>query len=321
MNILLIDVDSKIPNLALMKISSYHKSIGNKIALTTLGQNKKNTNVPSFLKPDKIYASTIFKHNKHLIDGLKFIYPNIEIDKGGSAYSLTKQLPLNIEYIKPDYDLYENIDSSYGFTTRGCNRNCHFCIVPQKEGKFRIVQHPSKFYDNRFNKIFFFDNNILWDKNWFRIVCQFCIDNNLKVWFNQGLDIRLIDEDDVSWLLALKKTEMFEFAWDNINLEPIVEQKIQMLKDCGINTRQHVQIYVYIDNDTQFDSGLYRANKLKEWKTNAFVMYNIDKPKTKRIKDLIRWTNRKSYFWSCDFSDFSKNIQSTDKKQKLISEY
>ena len=79
----MIDADSTIPNLALMKISAYHKSIGD-----TVGFDVED--------PDKVYCSIIFKKNRHLADGLRFIYPDAELDIGGSGYDLKKVLP---EYI------------------------------------------------------------------------------------------------------------------------------------------------------------------------------------------------------------------------------
>lgn len=322
MNIMLLDIDSKMPNLALMKISAYHKNMGDKISLIVLGKNIKGDNI-KYSHPNKVYMSVIFKKSKFLaenvVSSFKMTYSNIEsIDIGGSGCNLNKKLSDEIEYIKPDYNLYRNCDSSYGFTTRGCNRSCKFCIVPKKEGLFRIWQHPSRFYDERFNKITFFDNNILFDKEWFVEVCNFCIDRNLKVWFNQGLDIRLLDENDVELLMKLKRVEMFEFAWDDIKLESVVEQKIQMLKDCGMNTRQHVQFYVYVDSDDEFESGLYRCNKLKEWKVNAFVMFNIDRPRTQRIQNLMRWANRKHYFWKLSYDEYS-GVE--EKNQSKLSDY
>jgi len=150
--ILLIDIDSTIPNLALMKISAYHKRIGDDVSFT-------NTD-----DPDMIYASIIFKKNKTLANSLKFYYPDAKIIIGGSGYSLESHLPEEIESLKPDYNLYPDIDYSLGYTSRGCNRSCGFCIVPQKEGKFKQWHHPSQFYDDKFNKIVFLDNNILIDK-------------------------------------------------------------------------------------------------------------------------------------------------------------
>jgi hypothetical protein len=322
LNVLLVDADSKIPNLALMKLSAYHKARGDKVALKTLGANISNTTDKEMPDADKIYMSIVFKRNRHLIDGIRFYYtsvnPNIEIDIGGSGYNLDKWLPDEVEKLKPDYDLYKGCDSSYGYASRGCDRNCPFCIVPKKEGKFRRWQHPSEFYDKRFRKIFFFDNNILWDKKWFRIVCKFCIDRKLKVWFNQGLDLRLLNESDVSWLLALDRNELFEFAWDDIKLENVVEKKIKMLNDCGLNVRAYGQVYVYCDSDAEFDSALYRCRKLKEWGANPYIMFNIDNVRTTRISHLIQWANNKFYFWGCEFEEYYRDVEGRDKRQKTI---
>lgn len=307
MKILLIDIDSKIPNLALMKLSTYHKARGDTVKLQVIGDY--TTNIYSHIIPDKIYASVIFKKNKFKTDGIRFAFPDVKPENiiiGGSGYDLHSQLPLEVDCLKPDYDLYPNCDSSYGYTSRGCNRNCYFCIVPTKEGKFKRYMEPSVFYDKRFDKIFFLDNNILWDKAWFRHVMQFCIDHKLKPWFNQGLDVRLIDESDMKLLMKIKRDEMFQFAWDDVKLEHIVRQKVKMMQDVGMNTRSYVQFYVYIDSDEQFESGLYRCNELKKMRVNPYVMYNIDNPTTQRIQDILHWANQKMLLWKSSFEDYQK---------------
>lgn len=124
--ILLIDADSTIPNLALMKISAYHKAIGDIVGFDVED-------------PDKVYCSIIFKKNRHMADGLRFLYPNADIDIGGSGYDLKKTLPDCIESMTPDYTIYPDNKSYYGFTSRGCIRHCPFCIVHDKEGGFRRI--------------------------------------------------------------------------------------------------------------------------------------------------------------------------------------
>ena len=141
--ILLIDVDSTIPNLALMKISTWHKAKGDSIVLT------HGANVDLTDPPDKIYGSIIYKKNKHALDDLISRYPDI-IDIGGSGYDLHKTLSDEIENMAPDYSLYPEFDYSIGFSSRGCIRStktCPFCVVPIKEGRFRRTQHPSEWYN------------------------------------------------------------------------------------------------------------------------------------------------------------------------------
>lgn len=294
MKILLIDVDSTIPNLALMKISAYHKAIGDKVGLADIDN------------PDKVYASVIFKKNKHKVDGMKFFYPNSEIIIGGSGYDLHVKLPEEIENAKPDYNLYPNMEYSMGYSSRGCNRNCDFCIVHEKEGNFYRTQHPSQWHDSKFNKILFLDNNILLDKEWFYEITDFCISNNLKTWFTQGLDIRLLDSDVAHRLKELQTFKSIFFAWDNIDDEMIVRKKIELLKDAGINMRGDVVFYVYCASNDDYDSTVYRCRVLKSLNTNPFVMFNIDETPTKKVNELRRWANRKQLFWSCDIAEYDR---------------
>lgn len=294
MKILLIDVDSKIPNLALMKISAYHKQLGIDVSFN-------NTN-----NPDIIYASVIFKKNKHLVDGLKFYYPDSKIIIGGSGYNLQTKLPDEIENIKPDYDLYD-MDYSLGYSSRGCNRNCGFCIVPQKEGKFTRSQHPEHWHDERFKKIVFLDNNVLFDKEWFFEITNFCIDRGLKVWFTQGLDIRLLDDDTVKQLSKLKTFKGFHFAFDDSSMKDIIIDRCEILVKHGIKIRHDVQFYVYMHDNSMYDDTVERCRLLKKLGTNPFVMFNIDKKPTKKTNALRRWANRKWAFWSCDIKEYKRS--------------
>lgn len=301
MKVLLIDVDSTIPNLALMKISAYHKSVGDEVGFHVSD-------------PDKVYASVIFKKNKHLVDGLKFLYPDAELDIGGSGYDLTKKLPDQIESMSPDYDLYPECDRFYGFTTRGCIRNCPFCIVPSKEGKFRIV-YKTTFdalynitggYSRRYNKIEFLDNNILAKPYWFYRLCK-AIEGKFLVDFNQGLDIRLVDDEIAQHLSRLKPINCWKFAFDNINYKESVLKGIDILNANGVNVRQKVMFYVYVNDDDSFEDALERCRILKEHGATPYIMLNQDVKHTKRMKNLKRWC-RPWIFWSIDFKDYTRKV-------------
>lgn len=298
--ILLIDVDSKIPNLALMKISAYHKSIGD-----TVGFNVED--------PDKIYISCIFKKNKSKVDGLKLLYPNAEIDAGGSGYDLDKRLDPIIERMTPDYDLYPDCDSYLGFTTRGCVRNCYFCIVRKKEGFFKhwynnvdeALENITGGDFSRFDKISFLDNNILADRQWFIALCERLSRHKIKVDFNQGLDIRLIDEDCARALRRLKPISSWKFAFDDTGYKDHVERGIRILNEAGIRVRHDVMFYVYVHNDNQFDDALYRCHFLKDHGATPYVMLNQETEHTRRMKELKRWC-RPWVFWKIDLNEYTR---------------
>lgn len=286
MRVSLIDVDSKIPNLALMKISAYHKKKGD-----TVGLDLSN--------PDKIYTSIVFKKN----NGYSKNKPLIDIENvfGGSGYDLSIKLPDEIEFIKPDYDLYPS-GYSQGFTSRGCVRDCYFCIVRYKEGKFIKHQHPKEFHDDRFDTIMIMDNNWLADREWFFETSNWIIDKGLKV-IENGLDIRFIDEKIISQLQDLN-IKMWHFAFDFVELESIIKEKISLLKDCGVNVRSKVSVYVYCHDESMYNDALYRINILRDLGTNAFIMWNCDKRRSKKINDLIHWCNRKWLYWKIPFTEY-----------------
>lgn len=304
MRVLLIDVDSTIPNLALMKISSYHKSKGDVVGF------KVNN-------PDLVYASVIFKKNKHKVDGLRFLYPNAEIDIGGSGYDLKKKLPEVIENMRADYDLYPDCDRFYGFTTRGCIRKCPFCIVPEKEGKIRQLYHSAHYAieeitaknPKRFDQIEFLDNNILARRTWFLKLCGAlsCSYPHLKVDFNQGLDIRLVDDRIAEELSKLKPITCWKFAFDNTDYQDKVERGIEILKRNNVNVRHSVMFYVYVDNDGMFDDALYRCQWLKDHGATPYIMLNQDVKHSRRMKDLKRWC-RPWIFWSSSYQDYKKKV-------------
>ena len=109
MNIGLVDVDGKnFPNLALMKISAWHKRRGDQVSFASLGHY------------DILYYSKVFTFSDDFEDG--FISGDI-VHKGGMGYKNYDNLDDEIEHILPDYDLYK-CEHAYGFLTRGCIRAC-----------------------------------------------------------------------------------------------------------------------------------------------------------------------------------------------------
>ena len=188
MNIGLIDVDShNFPNLALMKISAYHKSKGDYVEW--YDHMSASTGIKHY---EKVYVSKVFD-NTYSPD---IAYTPIadEVEYGGTGYNLTKNLPYEIEHIMPDYSLYGITDTAYGFLTRGCPRGCDFCHVADKEGrKSYKVADLSEFWNGQKN-IVLCDPNILACREW-KPLLQQLIDSKAWIDINQGLDIRLMTNE------------------------------------------------------------------------------------------------------------------------------
>ncbi len=119
MRVALYDVDSKMPNLALMKLARFHAERGSIV---------ERFSPPAMLSYDRIYASKIFQYTPGL-----YLDPE-QMEIGGTGYDLKVFLPPEIERLQPDYSLY-NYPHNIGFTMRGCRFRCKFCVVPEKEGK------------------------------------------------------------------------------------------------------------------------------------------------------------------------------------------
>ncbi|VVB59555.1 Uncharacterised protein [uncultured archaeon] len=304
MKVLLLDMDSgtskkQFPNLALMKLSAYFKSKGD-----TVGFNETDS-------PDIVYASVVFSRNKHLVDGLKMYYPDSKIIVGGSGYDLTSSLNDEIEFIKPDYSLY-NCDFSMGFTSRGCIRNCPFCIVNKKEGSIKNWQAIQGFHEESHKHAMLLDNNFLASPNWKQNI-DYIREKGLSVDFNQGLDVRLITKDVARILVDTKIRPYVRISFDSLHYETQFRAGIQNLIDAGMKPR-NILVYVLVGfTDSTFEADMKRVMIVwKQYGAEPYVMrYNHisnNKLKKERIEYtyLAKWANR-HYFTVCDFEDYIPN--------------
>lgn len=256
MKIGLIDLDNTgFPNLALMKLSAWHRQRGDEICF----------NFP-LNEVDMTYISCIFAKNRHKLPALE------PVMLGGTGFDgifPTKRLSPEIEHIKPDYSLY-NATASYGFTSRGCTRHCPWCVVPVKEGSIKPHASIYEFWDQRHRDIILMDNNLLASPNW-KTTLMDLHKEKLRVDFNQGLDIRLVDDEKANCLVKLKYKKQLRFAFDGIKMEKQFRQGMETLKSAGI-TLSSMMVYFLTGFNSSLEEDLERLEIIKSYKATPFAM-------------------------------------------------
>lgn len=292
MKIGLIDVDSKIPNLALMKISAWHKQQDDEV---------------EFYMPlwnyDKIYASKVFDFTP-----MPYLPKNCII--GGSGYDLSITLPEEVEYIRPDYNLYKNCNYSIGFITRGCIRKCSFCKVPEKEGIIKFNQHFLEFENPVGKWWIFLDNNILAYTEVSDLLSEI-IDRKMIIDFNQGTDIRLLSEDLAEKIVKINWLRFYRFSFDWVSLDTTIIKKVKMLNKLGMKSYKML-CYVLIGYNSTPEEDYYRVMLLRSLGVDIFVMpYNkFDFYQ----KNFCRWVNHRAIFKSICWKDYNNKFKKSKSK-------
>ncbi len=279
----LIDVDSKIPYLALMKLSAFHKRSGDDVGFY---HPLFDTNC------DTVYASKIFDFTpdyNYLPDG---------VIKGGFAYNNQKLLD-DQEDVYPDYELYD-CDYAIGFTSRGCPRKCPYCIVPDKEGAVKAVSDINGFWNGQ-KRLMLLDNNLTALPDHFELICNQLIENNIKTDFNQGLDIRLITLDMAQLLSKVRLWKQVHFAFDDIRYEKAVRRGIEILVKGGI-AKHKLMFYVLIGFNSTPEEDMYRVELLRGLGIDPFVMpFNKNDRYQRRF---ARWANHKAIFKTVKWENY-----------------
>lgn len=310
MKVGLIDLDNKnskniFPNLALMKLSAYHKSLGDTVEW-----------YDNFQYYDRVYVSKVFSFTpnfEYYINADEVIYGGsgfaIKTINGKEIYDkeLDKPLPYEIEHSFPDYSLYGIKDTAYGFITRGCPRGCDFCHVKDMQGlKAHRVAKLSEFWDGQKN-IVLLDPNITACAEW-KEVFQELIDSKANIDFSQGLDLRMLTKEKIEMLKNIK-CKSVHFAWDRYEDKDIILPKIKLLKDITQWGRRKIVVYVLVGDKERnvLETDLERIYTLRKLECYPYVMI-YDKqslPKGHKLKKLQRWVNNRFIWESCDnFDDY-----------------
>lgn len=286
MKICLFDVDSKIPNVALMKLSAYHKRLGDDVSLGWL----------PWEEPDLCYASKIFDFTPEPL------LPECECIVGGSGY-LTSNIEIEgFDKIMPDYSLY-GCDYAIGRFSRGCPNRCPWCVVPKMDGEeVRKVADLRDFWQGQ-KVVRVLDDNLMQNKGLFTDACEQLHDAKVRtIW--EALDIRLVDDDIAHALASVKLEKSIHFAWDGPAQDRAIEPGIATLERHGLKPYKLV-FYVLVGFNTTREYDLFRINRLRELGANPFVMpFNRKDPYQ---RNLARWCNNKVIFKTCPNFDRYEN--------------
>lgn len=293
MKIGLIDVDGHdFPNLALMKLASYHKQQGDSVEWYSW--------LNSAEWYDKVYMSKVFTFTPD------YTYPvaSMSLVKGGTGYNMYDDL--FCDYVNPDYTIYPKYKDAYGFLTRGCIRKCSWCVVPKKEGWIRPYNDIEQVLQDR-NSAILMDNNIL-SSDYGLEQIEKIIKLKCKVDFNQGLDSRLVTDEVAKMLSQVKWIRYIRFACDTMSaLDPLIEA-LKKLNKYGI---KNYRIFVYVlVKDVQDAND--RCDILKKLNVSPFAQPYRDfenniEPSILQ-KDFARYVNRKWIFKSTDWNNYKKAI-------------
>lgn len=289
MRVGLIDVDShRFPNLALMKISAYHKHAGDQVEWWN-----------GLKRYDVVYQSKVF--DATYSSDMDFCINAEQIIKGGTGYGLDNKLQDSVEHQYPDYELYQIEDMACGYLTRGCPRQCPFCIVSRKEGtKSAQVAELKEFWDGQ-KEIKLLDPNITACKDSEQLF-EDLIASGAWIDFTQGLDVRLLTDRHAEQLNRMK-VKLIHFAWDQYEFQTY--EKLKRIRPMLNYDHRRLIVYVLTNFSTTHEQDLERVYKLRELGYDPYIMI-FDKGTAPRETRLLqRWCNNRRVFGTIrDFRDF-----------------
>lgn len=289
MKIGIYNLEPQIINSALMKISFYHKKIGDQVEKYS----------PIFHNDyDKIYCSSIFNFSDKS-------YVKSDMICGGTGFDISSRLPQEIEECEYDWSLYPDCDYSIVWFSTGCIRNCPFCVVRKKEGYIKPAKARNLNPNGTYIKVM--NNNFFANPEWRSAVKQLK-EWNQKIDF-QGVDVRILDKEQCESLNSLKLKKQIKIAWDlpQLDLLPKLKEIVQYIKPYKL------MCYVLIGYNSTPEQDLYRIEELRKLKIDPFIapFNKFDEYQN----NLARYVNFKAIFKSIKWEDYKKIQVDTNNKK------
>jgi len=298
MNILLVQIDGNIPNIALMRIASHHRDQGDNVLLV------RGVKVPMLtFQADIVYVSLIFERSA---DKVALIRDQIQpgggdeppIIVGGTGWSLTSKLEdFGITTTQHDYSDYPDFRQSIGFTQRGCRLKCSFCVVPTKEGGVRESSTIGDIWRGEPwpKEILLLDNDFFGQPRWRERIVEIR-DGGFKVSFNQGINARFLTDEtaeavgSVDYRDDSMKVRRVYTAWDSKGDEKRLFTGLERLVRYGVKP-DHIMVYMligYWKGETAADRD-YRRQKLRDFGARPYPMPFV---RTPELVGFQRWVIR-----------------------------
>lgn len=236
------------PNLALMKISAWHKANGDQVEWWN-----------PLYRYDRVYSSKVFDFTP------EDPYLPEDAVRGGTGYRdipMNQTLPPEIEEMYPDYSIYPECDYAIGYLTRGCPNHCRWCVVPEKEGGIRPYQRWEELVRPDTDKLVLMDNNILSCEHGIRQL-EGLAGSGYRIDLNQGMDARLVDGRAADILARLSWIRFIRFSCDQRSQIAPVRNVVELLAERGVRP---YRIFVYLLVTADLRDASERVEALKGYK-------------------------------------------------------
>lgn len=294
MRVLLVQLDGKWPNVALMRLAAHHRDKGDEIAFRlapgAAGLQRDLTDVGA---PDRVYGSLIFEWTRPLARQLLALYPSAIL--GGAGWDETVTLErLGITTKRQDYSIYPGFAGAIGYSQRGCRLKCPFCKVPKLEpGPVREANTIPELVAGRAPRLVLLDNDPFGQKRWRQRVREMRA-LGIRVAFTQGINARTLTAREARAVASLDtyddsftKRSVY-VAWDNRADEERLFRGLERLKRAGVKPGA-VVVYMlvgYWDGAHVHEDDFYRVEKLLAWGARPFPM---PFKKTPELLGFARW--------------------------------
>lgn len=292
MRVLLLQIDGKLPNIALMRLSAHHHASGDEVEFRH-APNTRSVERGFWDDHDAVYASAIFEKSRPIADRLKQVRPDAII--GGTGVDLAVTLEkIGVTTKHQDYSIYPKWRQSIGFTQRGCRLKCPFCVVPRKEGDVTEENPIGDLWrgDPWPREIILLDNDFFGQPRWSDRIEEMR-NGRFKVAFSQGINARALTDETAAAIASVDyrddqmKTKRIYTAWDNRKDEDRLFRGLDLLVKHGVKPDQ-IMVYIlvgYWPGETE-DDREHRRRRLREFGCRPYPMPYV---RTPELVGFQRW--------------------------------